>query len=393
MIRFTIAALCLFTGNRLLYCFKLSLHIVCFLMVFSGFSAAQDIVFRSSSTQSISSDSTSFSFIVWGHPRGEYDRDPPLNIDELVELVHELEPDFVVITGDMINGRIGANPTKELIHEDWDYFDANIKKLGVPVYRLPGNHDVNNFLTRDVYFERYPRLPYSFTYKNSKFILLDSHGIDQRNNDSRRYWGAAATPFEANQINFIKQEMESQDNFAHIFFFMHHTTPWSESDSIWWRDIHPLLVGGKTRAVLSGDTGYLPKGMKFAHIEQDGIHYILNNTFVARTIDVFRKRPKRFHWCNSGQLDNIEYIQVEGDTIQFRTYVLGALSKKNLSWRYWEEVAKVYKSYPPLRRLAILLESTKFNSPKKILFVICTLVGIGFLSGISFVLLVKRYKK
>ena len=371
-------------------CIKLSIYVVCFLLIISDYSVAKDKLSHDSSNQNPADHATSFSFIVWGHPRGANDGDTPLNLDEVVELVFELKPDFVVMTGDMIQGRISnkVKQTKELIRKDWDYFDACIKKLGVPVYRLPGNHDVNNYLTRDVYFERYPRLPFSFIYNDSKFILLDSHGIDQRSNDSRKSWGHEAMPFDDNQINFIKQEILSQDNFTHIFFFMHHTTPWSESDNAWWKDIHPLIVGGKTRAVFSGDN---PSYMKFAHIEQDEIHYILNNTFPSRSFEVYKKHPE-WPTCGQRQLDNIEYVQVNGDKIKYRTYVVGALSKENLSWRYWDEVDKIDKSITWQRKVVNKLKETMFNRLRSIFLVFTIFGGVCFLFGILFILVLKRFK-
>jgi len=40
---------------------------------------------------------------------------------------------------------------------------------------------------------------------------------------------------------------------------MHNTKQWANSDGFWWRDIHPMLREGKTRAVFSAN----PDGYKF----------------------------------------------------------------------------------------------------------------------------------
>lgn len=99
-----------------------------------------------------STDQTEFSFVVIGHPRGGSDNEPFYQLDELVHQVAQLEPDLVVITGDMIFGdwfEPGADRGR--ITEHWDRFDAAWDELGVPIYRVPENHDINGPVTRDIY--------------------------------------------------------------------------------------------------------------------------------------------------------------------------------------------------------------------------------------------------
>ena len=124
----------------------------------------------------------SFSFVVIGHIRGDgNDKMSPL-LDELLGKVRKDKPDFIFLTGDMIWGDVHAvMPDADVINRDWDRLDAAVGQLGVPVYRVPGNHDIHDPITRDIYFARYGELPKAFTYRGSRFILLNSSWTPEGN--------------------------------------------------------------------------------------------------------------------------------------------------------------------------------------------------------------------
>lgn len=281
-------------------------------------------------------EDSAFSFVVWGHPRGASDGDPPLYFDEVLNRISDLKPDLLIITGDIISG--GASRSKplnpDLILSDWKYFDSRIEKLGIPVYRTPGNHDVNNFTTRDIYLERYRKPPYAITYKGSRFIFLDSIGIDQRKNDNSRYWYYLGLPFDEAQINFVIKEIADQDNYDHLFFFWHHTRFWSEPTSIWWKKIHPLLINGRTRAIFTGDPI-----KKYLYENHDNIHYIASAFYETHDINYFVRRPEnRSGWDICRQLDNIQYVKVKNDSVSIQPIVIGSKHNKGLSPRFWMEI-------------------------------------------------------
>ena len=69
---------------------------------------------------------------------------------------------------------------------------------------------------------------------------------------------------------------------------MHHTSYWANKYSSWWEKIHPILRGGKTRAVFTGDN---PNDMKYSHEMHDGIHYVENNTFPVPVFALKYKVP------------------------------------------------------------------------------------------------------
>jgi 3',5'-cyclic AMP phosphodiesterase CpdA len=279
-----------------------------------------------------------FSFIVWGHPKTD-DGQPALHFEEILDRISELKPDFLVITGDVINGMLGKPIDPQTIRGDWERFDKGVMALGMPVYRLPGNHDVHNYATRDIYFERYPEVPYAFTYKGSRFVMLDTIGIKQRTQDGNPDWKPQKLPFDDTQLTFIRSEIEQQDKYNHFFFFMHHVWLWRNPSGFWWRDIHPLLKGGKTRIVFSGTLGN--PGFKYDHIEQDNIHYIGSCTFRSPKREFYRSLMKPgstevIPW--QYQPDNIQFVRVADVNYTVRTIVVGEWASKNLSSRFWYKV-------------------------------------------------------
>ena len=96
--------------------------------------------------------------------------------------INKLKPDFVVITGDLVNNRTDTNQIKA-----FKKITALINKR-IPIYLIPGNHDVGqkpNNETLDFYLKHYKSDKFSFNYKGFKFIGINSSlinsGIEQEN--------------------------------------------------------------------------------------------------------------------------------------------------------------------------------------------------------------------
>ena len=327
--------------------------------------------------------SQSFSFVVWGHPK-RGDGQTPLHFEEILERISELQADFLVITGDVINGMWGKSIDPEVIREDWEKFDQGVERLNIPVYRIPGNHDVHNFATRDIYLERYPKPPYAFSHKGSRFILLDTIGIDQRTQDGNPDWSPQKLPFDDAQLEFIRHEIGKQENYNHVFFFMHHVYGWREINGYWWKDVHPMLKGGKTRAVFSGTPGN--PAYKYDYIEQDNIHYINSCTFPTRSIRTYRSEKKRGVTDTAAlnhQPDNLQFVRVEGDKYKIRTIVVGEWMTPSLSSRFWSEVEKsTGRREGPIHRLYQTINKLRRISLGNFIW-----GGIGFLGGLFITLI------
>jgi hypothetical protein len=91
--------------------------------------------------------------------------------ERAVELTNMLRPDFAIHIGDGIEGY-----TTDLgeVARQWDEFDAITAALEVPLFRVPGNHDVSNEPMRREWIQRHGLLHYHFVYRDVLFIVLDT---------------------------------------------------------------------------------------------------------------------------------------------------------------------------------------------------------------------------
>jgi predicted MPP superfamily phosphohydrolase len=104
---------------------------------------------------------SAYSFVVVGHVRRDHSGGllhPRLG--ELIERIKSLKPDLVFLTGDMVWGDVDSNPANPAeVEREWQALDSALATLAAPVHRVPGNHDISDLGTRDLYVRRYGRLP------------------------------------------------------------------------------------------------------------------------------------------------------------------------------------------------------------------------------------------
>jgi hypothetical protein len=334
-----------------------------------------------------------FSFIVLGHVLGHKDgRVNPL-LDELIIRVRKLYPAMVFLTGDMIWGSIMKSLVDpELVTEDWDRLDAKLDQLGLPIYRVPGNHDITYPVTRDIFFSRYGDLPRAITYRGSRFILLNSSAVPQGDRQAP-YEYFRGKQLDSKQIDFIRQELSEDEAYDHVFLFMHHLLWWNE-DSSWWRDVHPLLIGRNVRAVFGGDFG----PMKFSHMRRDGIDYIQSCIEDTFSIDNPKSLPQLRNHADSRrvaqQFDNFLYVTVNGPQVTIEVKTIGAISSGKFSPQRFRLIHGPVGHNPPKRPKKALVKrvwAILIGTPR-LLVGLSLLTGVSFLGGMAATLLLKRRK-
>lgn len=125
-----------------------------------------------------------------------------------INAINKLAPDFVVITGDLVNNKDDQSQKAE-----FKRLTAGINSK-IPVYYTPGNHDVGNSPTAkdiDSFISDYGRDKFSFKHKRSVFIGLNSCIIK------------ANTPvLEQVQFDWLKKELLKARKAKHIIVFSHH---------------------------------------------------------------------------------------------------------------------------------------------------------------------------
>ncbi len=88
-----------------------------------------------------------------------------------IERINQLQPEFVVGVGDLIEGY--KEDVSELQRE-WDEFDDIVDALDMPFFYTVGNHDMGNGISRDLWRERHGRDYYHFIYRDVLFISLNT---------------------------------------------------------------------------------------------------------------------------------------------------------------------------------------------------------------------------
>src|SRR6185369_4592926 len=136
------------------------------------------------------------------------------NFEFVVANINRLKPDFVVITGDLIN-----KPGDPAQMAEYD----RIRKMIAPaisVYQMPGNHDLENAPTPEriaAYRAKYGPDHYVFRHKNVLGIVLNSTVIHTPDKVPEQL---------AEQDTWLRAELvkAKASDAKHVIVFQHH--PW-----------------------------------------------------------------------------------------------------------------------------------------------------------------------
>ena len=207
-------------------------------------------------------------FVVLGHIRGDEPGGLNPKLHELLDEVRALEPAFAVLTGDIIWGDLRTTPRgSERVDREWNEVDAALDTLGVPIYRVPGNHDISDVVTRDIWIRRYGALPRVVSEAGIRLLLLSSAWIPETDDQDGSQFGRGVD-LDESQVRWLGNELDRPSD-APTFAFMHHLLWWEPDDGRWWTEVHPLLARAGVKAVFSGDYGPL----KFSTAVRDGVTY------------------------------------------------------------------------------------------------------------------------
>ena len=310
-------------------------------------------------------------FAVIGHVRGKNDGKLNPKMGELLARLQAIHPDFVVLTGDIIWGDIqSARADTAKVQREWNELDSAFATLGVPVYRVPGNHDISDIGTRDIWWERYGPVPSVVERNGSRLILLGSAWIpaDGDTTHQRITRPAALAPA---QVKFLKDELARPGRWNHTFVVMHHMLYWDPS-AAWWRDVHPLLARAGVTAVFAGDYGPL----KFSHMTRDSVQYVQASLEGIMTLETLRNFERSR--VLSAQFDNFLVVRVKGAEASIDVETLGEFSSPQFQPAFYE--AMMPKPGPTGWRKLV----ADFATPKKLgmlgLLGLLTL-GLGVLIG------------
>lgn len=155
-----------------------------------------------------------FFFIQLTDPQfGMYEGDKGFSIEtelyeKAVEAVNRLNPDFVVITGDLVNNRNDRAQVAE-----FKRITSKIDK-NIPVWYSPGNHDIGmppadsaiRSFIKDYGYDRF-----SFRHKKNLFVGLNSCLIKSNSGQ-----------LAESQYEWLKRELKKGKRADHIILFTHY---------------------------------------------------------------------------------------------------------------------------------------------------------------------------
>lgn len=266
-----------------------------------------------------------FDFVVLGHVRGGDDHRLHVRLGELMDRVREIDPDLIVLTGDIIWGDYhNFDRIPEVLHAEWNAIDSALALIRVPVLRVPGNHDVSDLVSRDVYRSRYGDSSQIYDTAGIRFVLLNSAWIPQ-DGDTAHNRFIRGQPIDEAQLQWLRGALEDPTAPSRMFVFLHHLLWWDPEEGAWWQDVHPLLRAHGVRAVVSGEYGPL----KFSHLTRDGIDYF--QTSLGGDPSVRLLKSAESNRILAAQFDNFLHVSVRDEETRFEVITLGERSSGHFS--------------------------------------------------------------
>ncbi len=292
----------------------------------------------------------SLAFVVIGHIRGDARGGLHWRIEELLDEVRALDPAFAVLTGDMIWGDVQSEVTDSAgVVAEWEELDAALATLGIPIYRVPGNHDIAGLVTRDIYFDRYGRLPQVVDIGRIRLLLLSSAWIPE-DGDTRKRVRIRGQQLDSAQVEFVRAALADTTAYDHAFVAMHHLLWWEDDDAPWWREVHPILAAAGVRAVFSGDYG----PAKFSHLERDGVQYYQSGVSPDPSVEILRNHE--WNRILAQQFDNFLQVAVAGPTVEVEVHTIGEVSTGHFTPNRWRAVYGSIRRPPPDRGVSARIQ-------------------------------------
>ncbi|MFH1829271.1 MAG: metallophosphoesterase [Pseudomonadota bacterium] len=181
---------------------------------------------------------------------------------KIVEGTMKRKPDLVFNTGDII-----PNPGNV---KQWQNFWNLSKPITVPYYLTPGNHDIDDKKSAQVWKDQvnFPgnETYYSIVYNNNLFVVLNSCEPDH---DQK---------IEGRQLAWLKRVL-AKKGYDHKFVFLHHPLFLWQGTSYWKKsmDKYPKLRDALHRLFVQSAVDIVFAGHEhtYKRLDKDGVRYVV----------------------------------------------------------------------------------------------------------------------
>lgn len=205
--------------------------------------------------------------------------------ESAIEKIEKFKPDFVLFLGGMVDPS-GDEPVESL----WNKFDFVTRKLGIPVYNVPGicRLTIESSMPEDrkvimgrCFMDRYKNRYYSFEYKNNLFIGLDSEELLEHIEQKKKSLTVTK------QLDFLDKALANASKYDNIFIFLHNSPWFQDKANEWFKSVHPLIKE-KVKFVFGSSAHYLDAK------KIDGVTYVTTGSpcFLKRIL----QKPSFFHF-------------------------------------------------------------------------------------------------
>ncbi|NUU21095.1 MAG: hypothetical protein HOV68_06200, partial [Streptomycetaceae bacterium] len=93
-----------------------------------------------------------------------------------VAALNALAPACAIQVGDLVEF---YTEDTAVLDAEWAEMDAMLAPLRMPLFHVAGNHDVANDVQRDLWLKRFGALHYSFRYRDTLFLVLNTQDPEQ----------------------------------------------------------------------------------------------------------------------------------------------------------------------------------------------------------------------
>ncbi|MBN1699990.1 MAG: metallophosphoesterase [Spirochaetales bacterium] len=225
-----------------------------------------------------------FRFVILGDRTGG-------RIDPIYECIVENSlahnADFYITVGDQIDGGVSRTDS---IHKQWDGYLSIIEPVPVPVFLVPGNHDIWSPLSETIWYQKTGRNPnYSFTHRHVHFTVLDT---------SR--WESGETLPETT-ITWLKEDL-AKNKTAPLTIVFYHKPFWYTTLRFEKKDmLHDICREYGVDAVFNGHLHI------YHAAEYDGIRYTIVGSSGGSLKEYGSSRDNFFHYA---------VVDIEGNEIK-----------------------------------------------------------------------------
>lgn len=221
-----------------------------------------------------------------------------------VNKLNLLQPEFVLSVGDLIEG---YSEDKGMWSLEWSEFEANVKRLEMPFFFVPGNHDISNLGMQANWQRKFGRTYYEFRYQDVLFLALSTEEIPGTNPYS----------FGPEQPGWVRRVLAEHKDVRWTFVFMHKpawlVSPEEQEKAFWTPIEQALLEGDRKYTIFAGHTH------NYARFERHGRDYIM----LATTGGGSKLRGKEV-----GEFDHVTWVTLKGDQPVIANLLLDGIEDK-----------------------------------------------------------------